>query len=89
MTELNQAQRYLLRDFVRGGGKELDFSRYFHLFVRTPKVFPPLPAAADCVAYVKKRFIWENVSKNVLAIYDDAFRAKHAGLWNRPREIAA
>jgi glycosyltransferase involved in cell wall biosynthesis len=49
----------------------------------------PLPAAADCVAYVKKRFIWENVSKNVLAIYDDAFRAKHAGLWNRPREIAA
>jgi hypothetical protein len=36
-----------------------------------------------------KRFIWETVSKNVLAIYDDAFRAKHAGLWNRPREIAA
>jgi glycosyltransferase involved in cell wall biosynthesis len=39
----------------------------------------PLPAAADCVAYVKKRFIWETVSKNVLAIYDDAFRAKHPG----------
>jgi glycosyltransferase involved in cell wall biosynthesis len=49
----------------------------------------PLPAAADCVAYVKKRFIWETVSKNVLAIYDDAFRAKHAGLWNRRQEIAA
>jgi glycogen synthase len=49
----------------------------------------PLPAAADCVAYVKKRFIWETVSKNVLAIYDDAFRAKHAGLWNRRPEVAA
>jgi glycosyltransferase involved in cell wall biosynthesis len=48
-----------------------------------------LPAAADCVAYVKKRFIWETLSKNVLAIYDDAFRAKHAGLWNRRQEIAA
>ena len=23
-----------MRDFVRGGGKELDFSRYFHLFIR-------------------------------------------------------
>src|SRR6266436_6170846 len=34
MRESNQAQRYLMRDFVRGGGKELDFSRYFHLFVR-------------------------------------------------------
>jgi glycogen synthase len=39
----------------------------------------PLPAVADCVAYVKKRFTWETVSKNVLAIYDDAFRAKHGG----------
>jgi glycosyltransferase involved in cell wall biosynthesis len=48
----------------------------------------PLPGAADCVAYVKKRFIWETVAKNVLAIYDDAFCAKHAGLWNRPQEIA-
>jgi glycosyltransferase involved in cell wall biosynthesis len=42
-----------------------------------------LPAAAECVAYVKKHFIWETVAKNVLAIYDDAFRAKHARLWNR------
>jgi glycogen synthase len=49
----------------------------------------PLPAAADCVAYVKKRFVWETVSKNVLAIYDDAFRTKHEGLWNRRQEIAA
>jgi glycosyltransferase involved in cell wall biosynthesis len=48
----------------------------------------PLPAASDCVAYVKKHFIWETVAKRVLAIYDDAFRAKHAGLWNRPQEIA-
>ena len=48
----------------------------------------PLPTAADCVAYVKKRFIWETVSKNVLAIYDDAFRAKHARLWNRRLQIA-
>jgi glycosyltransferase involved in cell wall biosynthesis len=49
----------------------------------------PLPAAADCVTYVKKHFIWETVAKNVLAIYDAAFRAKRAGPWNRPREIAA
>ena len=34
MNELKRAQRYLMRDFVRGKGKELDFSRYLHLFVR-------------------------------------------------------
>jgi succinoglycan biosynthesis transport protein ExoP len=34
MTESNQAQRYLMRDFVRGGGKGLDFRRYFYLFLR-------------------------------------------------------
>ena len=34
MTESSRAQRYLVRDFVRGGGKELDFSRYFLLFRR-------------------------------------------------------
>src|SRR6266481_3004653 len=34
MTESNRAQRYLARDFVRGEGKELDFSRYLHLFRR-------------------------------------------------------
>jgi len=34
MTESNRAQKYLMRDFVRGGGKELDFSRYFFLFRR-------------------------------------------------------
>src|SRR5260221_2140296 len=34
MTESNQAKRYLMRDFVRGGGKGLDFRRYFYLFLR-------------------------------------------------------
>ena len=34
MSESNRAQKYLMRDFVRGGGKELDFSRYLHLFRR-------------------------------------------------------
>jgi polysaccharide biosynthesis transport protein len=34
MNESNRAKTYLMRDFVRGEGKELDFSRYFHLFVR-------------------------------------------------------
>jgi glycosyltransferase involved in cell wall biosynthesis len=48
-----------------------------------------VPAADDCVAYVKKRFIWETVAKSVLAIYDDAFRAKHGGLWNKRQQIAA
>jgi glycosyltransferase involved in cell wall biosynthesis len=37
----------------------------------------PLPASADCVAYVQKNFIWEKVARKVLTIYDDAFRAKH------------
>jgi glycosyltransferase involved in cell wall biosynthesis len=40
----------------------------------------PLPSADQCVAYVEKHFIWERVARNVLTIYDDAFRAKHAGL---------
>lgn len=34
MSESSRAQKYLMRDFVRGGGKELDFSRYVHLFLR-------------------------------------------------------
>ena len=41
----------------------------------------PLPAAADCVAYVQKNFIWEKVARKVLTIYDDAFRAKHGTAW--------
>jgi glycosyltransferase involved in cell wall biosynthesis len=49
----------------------------------------PVPAADDCVAYVKKRFIWETVAKNVLAIYDEAFRAKHGGLSNKRQQIVA
>ena len=38
----------------------------------------PLPGPAQCVAYVKERFVWERVSDKVLTIYADAFRAKHA-----------
>jgi glycosyltransferase involved in cell wall biosynthesis len=44
----------------------------------------PLPNPAQCVAYVKGRFIWERVSSDVLDIYDDAFRAKQAGLERKP-----
>lgn len=36
-----------------------------------------LPSAADCVAYVEQNFTWEKVARNVLTVYDDAFRAKH------------
>lgn len=51
----------------------------------------PLPGPAECVAYVKERFVWQRVSNNVLAIYDDAFRAKNAGLRRKSdmRAIAA
>jgi polysaccharide biosynthesis transport protein len=34
MSESNRAQKYLARDYARGGGKELDFTRYLHLFLR-------------------------------------------------------
>jgi polysaccharide biosynthesis transport protein len=34
MTDPAGAQKQLIRDFVRGGGKELDLTRYIHLFVR-------------------------------------------------------
>ena len=44
----------------------------------------PLPGPAQCVTYVKGRFAWERVSSNVLNIYDNAFRAKHAGLERKP-----
>jgi glycosyltransferase involved in cell wall biosynthesis len=40
----------------------------------------PMPAAADCVTYVQEHFIWEKVVRNVLAIYDEAFRAKRGSL---------
>src|ERR1700693_4402087 len=51
----------------------------------------PVPIAAECVGYVKEHYVWEKVAKKVLAIYDEAFRAKHA-LSRRvpePRQIAA
>ena len=34
MIESNRAQKYMMRDFVRGSGKELDITRYFHLLLR-------------------------------------------------------
>jgi glycosyltransferase involved in cell wall biosynthesis len=37
----------------------------------------PLPTPADCVAYVRKNYIWEMVARKVLTIYDNAFQAKH------------
>jgi glycosyltransferase involved in cell wall biosynthesis len=52
----------------------------------------PLPGPAQCVAYVKEHFVWERVSKKVLAIYTDAFRAKHAEPERKPdnrRAVAA
>jgi glycosyltransferase involved in cell wall biosynthesis len=37
----------------------------------------PAPASADCIAYVEQNFTWEKVARNVLEVYDDAFRRKH------------
>lgn len=34
MTDPAEVQKRLVRDFVRGGGKELDLTRYFHLLRR-------------------------------------------------------
>src|ERR1700730_432925 len=34
MTDSAGVQKHLIRDFVRGGGKELDLTRYFHLLQR-------------------------------------------------------
>src|SRR5260370_20140488 len=34
MTDSVGVQQHLIRDFVRGGGKELDLTRYFHLLQR-------------------------------------------------------
>ena len=52
MTESNRAQKYLVRDFVRGGGKELDFSRYFLLFRRNLWLIILIVLAALVVMYI-------------------------------------
>jgi glycosyltransferase involved in cell wall biosynthesis len=36
-----------------------------------------VPTAAECVQYVRQNFTWERVAKQVLAVYEDAFRTKH------------
>jgi glycosyltransferase involved in cell wall biosynthesis len=36
-----------------------------------------MPSAAVCVEFVRKSFTWERVVRQVLAIYESAFRAKH------------
>ena len=41
-----------MRDFVRGGGKELDFSRYFHLFRRNLWLVVLIVLAACGAMYV-------------------------------------
>jgi len=38
-----------------------------------------VPTAAECVQYVRQNFSWERVAKQVLAVYEDAFRKKHRG----------
>jgi hypothetical protein len=51
-----------------------------------------LPAASDCVAYVKKHFIWEKVSRRVLQVYNETFRTKQFKLGRSPSttiEVAA
>jgi glycosyltransferase involved in cell wall biosynthesis len=36
-----------------------------------------VPTAPACVDYVHQNFTWERVAKQVLAVYQDAFRTKH------------
>jgi glycosyltransferase involved in cell wall biosynthesis len=38
-----------------------------------------LPRAADCVEYVRQSFTWNRVARQVLTIYENAFRAKQGG----------
>jgi glycosyltransferase involved in cell wall biosynthesis len=38
-----------------------------------------MPTAAQCVEYVQQSFTWDRVAKQVLTIYENAFRAKHRG----------
>ena len=52
MSESNRTQKYLMRDFVRGGGKELDFSRYVHLFLRNLWLVVLIVLAACGAMYV-------------------------------------
>jgi glycosyltransferase involved in cell wall biosynthesis len=44
-----------------------------------------LPAAIECVRYVKNNFAWESVARKVLSVYDQAFCAKHGHRYNRIR----
>jgi glycosyltransferase involved in cell wall biosynthesis len=37
------------------------------------------PTASKCVEYVRQNFTWERVAKQVLAVYEEAFRIKHGG----------
>jgi glycosyltransferase involved in cell wall biosynthesis len=36
-----------------------------------------MPAAAECVEFVRQYFTWERVASQVLTVYETAFRAKH------------
>jgi glycosyltransferase involved in cell wall biosynthesis len=38
-----------------------------------------VPAAIECVEYVRQNFTWERVAKQVLEVYENAFRRKHLG----------
>jgi glycosyltransferase involved in cell wall biosynthesis len=37
-----------------------------------------MPTAAACIEYVMQHFTWERVVRQVLSVYESAFRAKHA-----------
>jgi glycosyltransferase involved in cell wall biosynthesis len=48
-----------------------------------------LPRARECVAYVQKRFTWDRVAREILGIYDEAFRIKHGRVKSRQEAVAA
>ena len=53
MTDSAGVQKHLIRDFVRGGGKELDLNRYFHLLLRNLWLI-----AVIVVVVLSGTFIW-------------------------------
>jgi succinoglycan biosynthesis transport protein ExoP len=52
MTESIRVQKHLMRDYARGGGKELDFTRYFHLLLRNLWLVALIVVAALAGTYV-------------------------------------
>jgi glycogen(starch) synthase len=61
---------------IFAGSKSDQIAKGLNAFLTGELTFP---TAARCVEYVRHSFTWDRVARQVLGVYEEAFRTKHGG----------